>query len=307
MGCFVWAAACVSATALIPIAGPFFSLLTPLPFLYYATKLGRYRGALLAGAVTLTIGVLAQLLSFTQGVLFIVEFCLLGLALAELYRRKFPVGLTVFLGTAFMLVVGFVFLTVLAHSRGMGPLQLVREYLQANIQQTFEAYRGSGGLEDGKAAEFQAYVKTLSDAISRIYVGMMVVGAGFMVWLNVILSRPILRMGGLAVPDFGPLDRWYAPDLLVWALIVPGFCLFLPWEGIKWWSVNVLIVMVAVYVFHGLSILLFFLNKYKVPSWVRAGIYALALLQQLFLALFALAGIFDQWADFRKIRKPVEA
>jgi len=40
---------------------------------------------------------------------------------------------------------------------------------------------------------------------------------------------------------------------------------------------------------------------------VRAGIYALALLQQLFLALFALAGIFDQWADFRKIRKPVEA
>jgi uncharacterized protein YybS (DUF2232 family) len=64
--------------------------------------------------------------------------------------------------------------------------------------------------------------------------------------------------------------------------------------------------MMAIYLFHGLSIILFFLNKYNVPSWIRAGVYILIMVQQLFLGVLALAGLFDQWVDFRKIHRRLD-
>jgi uncharacterized protein YybS (DUF2232 family) len=87
---------------------------------------------------------------------------------------------------------------------------------------------------------------------------------------------------------------------------VSGFALFFLSGGIKLIAINVLIVIMAAYLFHGLSIILFFLNKYKIPSWMRIGIYFLIIVQQLFLAVLALAGLFDQWIDFRKIHRRAE-
>jgi uncharacterized protein YybS (DUF2232 family) len=68
-------------------------------------------------------------------------------------------------------------------------------------------------------------------------------------------------------------------------------------------ALNVFIVLLAVYVFQGLSILLFFLNKYNVPRFLRIGVYVLIVFQQLFLIGLAVVGLFDQWFDFRKLSK----
>ena len=51
------------------------------------------------------------------------------------------------------------------------------------------------------------------------------------------------------------------------------------------------------------TITLFFLSKYRVPSLVRICVYLLIMIQQLFILVLALAGLFDQWADFRKIHR----
>jgi len=97
------------------------------------------------------------------------------------------------------------------------------------------------------------------------------------------------------------MDRWQAPEFIVWGLIASGFALFLPISGIKWIAVNTLIVMSVIYLFNGLSIVLFVFNKYKIPAWARFGIYVVMTLQFLFWFVLALAGLFDQWIDFRKI------
>jgi uncharacterized protein YybS (DUF2232 family) len=110
-------------------------------------------------------------------------------------------------------------------------------------------------------------------------------------------------MGNLNYPDFGPMDRWHAPEPMIWGVIVAGFSLFLPIHVIKLLAVNALIVMAIIYVFHGVSIVLYFLNKYHIPVWMRIGAYALIILQQIFWVGLAMAGLFDQWIDFRKIYK----
>ena len=79
--------------------------------------------------------------------------------------------------------------------------------------------------------------------------------------------------------------------------------MFLFQGAIKLIAINVLIVLMVIYLFHGLSILIFFLNKYQMPSWVRVSVYFLIIIQQFFWLFLGLAGLFDQWVDFRKLHK----
>ena len=82
-----------------------------------------------------------------------------------------------------------------------------------------------------------------------------------------------------------------------------GFAIFFPITKIQFVAINSLIVMSVIYVFNGLSIVMFFFNRYNIPSWARFGVYALIIVQQMFLFVLALAGLFDQWIDFRKLHK----
>jgi uncharacterized protein YybS (DUF2232 family) len=189
--------------------------------------------------------------------------------------------------------------------KNTGPLEMVYRYLMDGLEQTARVYTRMG-MDSEKTVEFQEYVTALKQGIALIFPSLMVVGSAFVVWLNVIMSRALFRKRNLEVPDFGALDRWRSPEVMVWGLIAAGFSLFLSFSPLRLAAVNALVIMLAIYFFHGLSILLFYLNKYRVPPWMRFGIYALILLQQILVIGVTMAGLFDQWVDFRRIyqRKP---
>jgi uncharacterized protein YybS (DUF2232 family) len=289
------------ASGWVPFAGPFLSLLTPLPFLYYSAKFGLREGGKALLVCLLAVGIIGNVAGFPQVVFLCLELGLLGLMISEIYRRKLTLGSTVLWGTGLMLLLGFVILTGVGLTKNMGPIELVLGYLQSNLKGTVDVYEQMGGGQE-KAVQLRQFARALMEIIARIYPSLVVVGTGFVVWLNVVLSRHVFRLGNLPYPEFGPTDRWWAPEYMVWGVIAAGFSLFLPVGAIRWAAINALIVLLSVYVFHGLSIVLFFLNKYRVPSWIRLGVYFLILFQQIFLFLLALAGLFDQWIDFRKIR-----
>lgn len=301
LGCACSALVLLLASALIPLVGPIFSLLTPLPFLYYATKLGLYQGAKVILVTLLAVGLIAKLAGYPQIIFLCLEFSLLGIIISETFRRKYTIGLAIFWGTTLMLIIGAVLLGLIGLTRNMGPLALILKYFQNNMNETIQTYE-SMGWDQEKILQIKEYLKILIDVLKKVYPSLMIVGTGFVVWINIVISRPLFRLINLKYPDFGPMDRWHAPDLMVWGVIASGFALFLSIPGVQLIAINGLIVMLAIYVFHGLSILLFFLNKYRVPSWLRFGIYFLIFFQQFFLILLALAGLFDQWIDFRKIQ-----
>jgi len=305
LGCVIWAAFFLLAVSWIPFVGPFLSLLTPLPFLYYSTKLGLYQGVKLAALTILTVALAAKLAGYTQIIIFSLEFGLLGIVCSELFKKNFSLGQTIFLTTVFLLLLGLISLLFIGFYKNAGPLDMLLEYLEGHLDMTIKAYEEMGITKEN-AVELEAYGKAFVDTISKIYPSLMIIGTGFAAWLNVIIAKPLFRRGKLKYPDFIPMDRWQAPDILIWVVIVSGFALFVPSQGLKLVAINSLIVILTIYFFHGLSIILFFLNKYHVPLWLRIGIYFLIIIQQIFLAGLVLAGLFDQWVDFRKIHKRID-
>jgi uncharacterized protein YybS (DUF2232 family) len=286
----------------IPIAGPVLSLLTPIPFLYYSTKLGLRRGVLVSALAAATVGLLGSLAGQPQILLFCVEFGVLGLVLSVLFRKGLGFGSTIVGGTGAMLLAGLILLTGIGSSGGVGLTDMLRGYMEAQLKGTLAAYRELG-VTGEEAAELDLLARTLVNWMIQVYPSLMIVGTGFAVWLNVVTARPLFTLTKLPYPDFPPVDRWQAPEVLVWGVIGAGFALFLGEGGLRVLAANGVIVLLAVYLFQGISIVLFFLNKYRTPGWARVGVYALIAAQQVFLAVLALVGLFDQWIDFRKIHR----
>jgi uncharacterized protein YybS (DUF2232 family) len=248
------------------------------------------------------IGIVLNLAGYTQLIFLCTEFGLMGLIIAEIYKREFSFGFTIFWGTVLMLVVGAIFLFIMGLSKGIGPLELVRNYFQSNLGENIFLYENMG-LEQDKVTQLKQLSKVMTDLISKIYPSLVIIGTGFVVWLNVVLSKPLFLLKRIKFPSFKSLDRWQAPELMVWGVIVAGFSLFFKVDAIRFIAINALVVMAVIYVFNGLSIVLFFLNKYHVPRWIRFGIYALLVIQQMSMAILAMMGLFDQWIDLRKIHK----
>ena len=282
--------------------GPFFSLLTPLPFLYYSAKLGVSQAVKLTCVSILVAGLIAAVTRQSQLIFLCLEFSVLGMILPEIFRRKVPIGTSILLGTCLLLLMGLLVLAVAGLRKNLGPLDMVYAYLLESLEETARIYTRVGA-DPETAGEFQETLKALKEVIALIYPSLMIVGSAFVVWLNVIMSRPLFHKRNLEVPDFGALDQWQSPELMVWGLIVAGFSLFLSFSPLILVAVNALVVILAIYFFHGLAILLFYLNKYRVPPWMRLGVYALILLQQFLVIGVTMAGLFDQWLDLRRIHQ----
>jgi len=302
LGCVGTALALLLASVWVPIGGPFLSLLTPLPFLYYSAKLGVSQAVKLTCMTILAAGFIAATTRQAQLIFLCLEFSVLGLILSEIFKRKLPIGTSVLLGTCFLLLIGLLVLAVAGIRKNLGPLEILHAYLLESLETTARIYT-QVGADPEKAGEFREYLRALKQGISLIYPSLIVLGGAFVVWLNVIMSRHLFRKRNLQVPDFGALDRWQSPELMVWGLIVAGFSLFLSVSPLRLVAVNALVIILAIYFFHGLSIVLFYLNKYRVPPWIRFGVYALIVVQQILVIGVTMAGLFDQWLDLRRIHQ----
>lgn len=298
--CFGASGVFLFGSALVPFLGPLFGILTPLPFLFYGSKLGIYEGLKIS---SLTLGLLA-LISYLAGSLQLiflsVEFCCLGLIMSLLYSKRFTIGYTVSWGTLLVLLLGLTGLTVIGWSKNLTPLDLIQVHIRDSLGDAARIYRQMG-VEEATSVEFQNHIQLVTNAVLKVYLGLLIIGTGFIVWCNIVVSKPLFRLAKLQYPDFGPLDRWHAPEHMVWGLIASGFSLFLPVGFIQFLATNVLIVILAVYLYHGLSILIYYMRKFRIPPWVRAGIYFLIIFQQVLLILLVMTGLFDQWIDFRRI------
>lgn len=299
IGCVGSVVLLLFVAAWIPVLGLFSALLTPLPFLYYGTRLGLRDGIKIAVVTLLFVGLLANLAGYPKIMIPCLESSLLGLILSELYRREFTLGLTIVLGTCSVLIVSVLLLSLVTSSEKAGFTEMNPESYESRNEEIIQAYKDLG-IDEDKAIQFQ---EVMEDIIPKIYPAMFILGTALSVILIVLLSKPLFRFKDLPYPNFGPMDRWQAPELMVWGVIVTGFALFLTTGGIKLFAVNALIVMVAIYVFHGLSIAQFFLNKYHTPLLGRLGVYLLIFILPYFLVTLAIAGLFDQWADFRKMNQ----
>jgi uncharacterized protein YybS (DUF2232 family) len=304
LGCTGAVIAIFLATSWVPFFGPLISLLTPLPFLFYASKLGRLQGTILVVLSLLIIGLIASLLGQPKAVFLFIEYGLWGLVLAELFRQELSFGNTMLWGTAAMLLFGVVALFLLSPADKASPSDLFLEIVRTNVKETIQAIEQMEPDKE-KVRLIKEQAEALIKIFEQIYLALAVMGMALVVWVNLAVSKVLFRLTRLKYPNFGALDQWHAPESMVWITIAAGFASFFLDGGIKFLAINALLVLGSIYAWQGLMIITFFFNKYRISAWVLSGFCFLIIIQKYLLLGVALAGLFDQWIDFRKLRQPV--
>ncbi len=284
---------------LIPIVGPVVVMLTPLPILYYCSRLDRRSGfAVLGVSLLATYGILVLLgQGANLAVLFMIGFA--GIMLSEVLRRRLSVEKTVLLASLALFggVVGFVLYH--AYRTGIAPWQALELYVGAIVRENIKLY-AQLNISEEQVQLIRDNAPQITHLLTAIFPGLALSGAALTVWINLLAGRLLFRRNGVPFPDFGDLAAWKAPERLVWVLIAAGIMVMLPLDGAAIVGMNLLILCGLTYLFQGLAIAAFFFREKRVPMAFRGMFYALLLIQQYMLIIVIAFGLFDMWVDFRK-------
>lgn len=199
------------------------------------------------------------------------------------------------LGAALFWAVLFVFIQSGATTGVSGLVQKAMEQVEkAQVPKPFNATPESTRL-------YQDFVKNYMILAFPAWIASLCLVLGLLSYYlsSVMLSRVTSRITGPIT-----FRQWVIPEPLVFGLLAGGLLkLMVPWLKLEPWadivSNNLLVFFLGLYSLGGLSIVAFFLHKWRLPAVLRILSYVVLL--QMFETVCAL-GVLDVWFDFRKLK-----
>lgn len=289
-----------AVSILIPIFGFFCSLFIPLPTLYYRIKLGRTTSVIIPVLGFLIMVVVLS--SFTIDVMFFAELLIVGFILGELLESRFPIDKTMLYSCGVVLISGIVSLFVYSTASGNDLISILSQYVAKNIELSLALYQ-SLGMSEENLRLIQDSLGKIQYILVSIIPGLTITSTLLVIWINILLSKALLKGRFQFHPDYEKLNQWQAPDYLVWAVIGCGLLMLFPASVTKLIGLNVLLILMTIYFFQGMAIVSFFFEKKQVPRLFKILLYTLIALQQLVLIAVIGIGLFDMWFNFRKLEK----
>ncbi len=295
------------SVVLFPLLGAMVIVLTPLPVLFYFAKFGRFGGGVVFG-VSLALALLIVRF-INPNILFPLLFFIFvgatGMMLAEVLRRSLSIEKTLMVSVAALLTCSGCFLLIEAIQTGQPPWQLIENFTSSSIRENIKLYEQLD-FSSEQIALIKDQAGQIAALLTRISPAIFLVSTGLIIWLNILAARFLFRRNGLYYPDFGDLTCWKAPEKMVWLLIGTGGMLFIPLDAVRYAGLNLLIICLFVYLCAGLSIIGYFFKIKRVSIFFKILFYVLILIQQYLLPFVMVLGLFDLWADFRKLIKPAQ-
>ena len=300
----VASAALLSAVAVsIPIIGFFALLLLPQPFIFYRLKLGRKQSIVIMGAALLVLFLILG--QFYADVMFLLGMMGLGIFMGEFIERGHRAEEVIGYACGAILSAGLILLLVYAAGLDMGVREFAADYIGRNLEKTIELYEKIG-MSEAAIQTLERSKGQITGVLLRLSPALTAMGLLFAGWINLLFGRLLLRWQG-GIELFEALNRWRAPEWLVWAVIAGIALILVPGSVARFFGANALVVLMLVYFFQGIAVVAFYFEKKQVPKPFRLLVYAFIGIQQILLLLVVAIGFCDVWANFRRLQSPPDA
>jgi len=293
------------AVAAFPLFGLIGFIFTPLPIMYYYSKLGRMQGLAVLGVSLVVLVIVSGVAGFKTSISLFLMSGSLGLILSEALRRSRSIEKTVLHSAGALLALSLVLLICYSVTIGKTPWHLIEMYISESIRENIRLY-SQLDVRSEQINLLKDNAKQITTVITSLSPALFLISLSFVVWLNILAGRLIFKKNGMWYPDFGDLACWKFPDRMVWIVIMSGGLLLIPVWAFRVVGLNLLILFLFIYMFQGLAIVTFFFKEKRVPRFIRVICYFLIFAQQILLLLIIGLGLFDVWIDFRKFNKKID-
>ncbi len=283
----------------IPLSGVILIVLFPMPILFYRLKLGRKMGAFIM-ILVLSI-IIAIIGGISLDILFYSCLLLTGFLLGEYIEKPLSIektGIYTCLSTI-SVYTGFFFFYAFISEQEI--ISIISKYVVANLEMSLKLYPLIGVAQ--KDIEIiSKSIEAIQYVLVRIMPSLVAIILILVTWINILFIKTIMVKKGIFIQRFEKLNKWKAPEQLVWIVIILCLIVFIPVKNLKIIGLNFIIVLIPVYFFQGIAIVSFFFEKKRFPVILRFFIYTLIAIQQIFLFFIVGLGFFDTWFDFRKLK-----
>ncbi|MBW2091761.1 MAG: YybS family protein [Deltaproteobacteria bacterium] len=317
---------------LFPVFGTIAGIFTPLPLLYFYYRRGRTIGLTMIGLATLVVELIFIFSSrWTGGLMFLGYGLMAGIMAESLLLSLSPEKIIGYPAAA-VLGLGLAVLVLSSFFHGQSPWAYGRSIIKSHVEETFYLYRDilTTAQQEGVSSEknkekvpFDLNMKEdrqegetrglsinqdenlrrLAHLFIRVFPGLTIIGTLLLTWINFMAARLVFARTGMLPPHLANLKKWKAPEFLVWAVILFGFCVVFPVDPVRSIGINGLMVLALVYFFGGLSVVAYWFDQKAVPRFFRVLTYLIIALQQYLGLIVVGLGLFDLWFDFRKLKK----
>jgi uncharacterized protein YybS (DUF2232 family) len=284
----------------IPIVGFFCTLFIPLPTLFYRLKLGRLTSAIIPGLAFAIMVVLMGNISID--VWFFAELLIIGFVLGELIEFHLSIEKTMLYTCAVVLFTGIMSLLIFSLVSGASLFTILSQYVAKNLELSLALYQNIGISEENYNL-IASSLNKIQYVLVRLLPALTIASTLFVIWINLLITKGLLKNKARFGPDYRRLNSWQAPEYLVWVVVGCGLLMLFPASSLKMVGLNGLLISMTIYFFQGIAIVSFFFEKKRVPKFFRIVIYSIIALQQVVLIAVIGIGFFDMWLNFRKLDK----
>lgn len=284
----------------VPIFGFFTALVLPLPVMILRTRLDRRLGAWITGALALGMAIILK--GPSPDLLFFSELTLAGFMLADAFDARVSIEAAFLRALVAVMGSGVVLLLLYTNISSATLSQMSEAYVATNLKLMTSIYKEMG-MSEVEIERLAEMTRQVSIFLVRTLPALAATFTLVILWLNMLLFRAWAARSRIPVGIPEPIRHWKTPDGLVWGLIGCGIAIALPIDAVSIIGKNGVIVLLTVYFFQGMAIVAFYFNKKQIPPMLRVILYTFIFLQQVLIFLIIGLGLFDLWADFRRLNR----
>ncbi len=289
----------LALTAAFPFVGMVLGVLMPLPIIWTYVRVGRVQGLVLIGLVFLLVLVFAGGLPAR---VFFAEYGVLAWVMAEGIRQSQPLDRCIFFSALGSTLVSILLLFVFLAEQDVGVGEFIEKQVSAQIQVSVDAMNAMGEGSEEERLLLEKNFSTVAKLFAEIYPSLLMVGSLITALTNYF---SLLWLAGKMRIDFpfhsGKFSQWNLPEATVWFLVVAG-CDVAFWGGLGAVGTNLLVVVLLAYFLQGVAVVVHFLQTRNFARIFWFVSFFLIMVQPILIGITIGVGVFDLWADFRKLR-----
>jgi hypothetical protein len=278
-------------------------MVTPVPLILAYVRNSRLDGLTALGLSSVIIALLS---GWYVAVFILLILGLMAVGVSEGLLRQRKPEFSILLGALPpVAVIGSVTVYFFVQT-GRNPVAVIETYIQGQRSEAVKLY-GSLGFNDVVNA-----ITAIPDSSIHFFVLMLPCIVALTLISIAACSYATARAFLVRKPGSGPrpvpvaFGLWHAPDTWVWGLIAALTPFVISSETAKIVGWNLVIPFAALYLIQGIALVDHFMKeKVRLPPVARIVIHSIILSLPSFLFVIVI-GIVDIWADFRKLRGPVQ-
>jgi uncharacterized protein YybS (DUF2232 family) len=287
----------------VPVLGAFVNFLWPLPIVVCGCRHGLKWSVMTLLVATI---IIAMVVSPINAFFLAAIFGLLGLILGECMRRHLPFMQLMLYGTVGAVIALILNIVLSFTVLGIDPINMMFTSFNDSMGQLATYYR-EHGMSEADVEQAIAGYREMLRMMRIIMPAAFLMCAPIMAFINYVAAKKILGKLGESFDALPKFTLLKVPAWMIWPfaaslLAVTYFYQTAPDSWMYTLSVNVQTVTSFSFVFQGIVLIYWYVEKRNKPRWWAnlALLFLFAL--PLFAQIIVYVGAFDMIFDFRKIR-----